>query len=471
MKTVSSIAALAAVALLGAVSSASAADLGGDCCADLEERIAELEATTARKGNRKVSLTIYGQVNQAVMFWDDATERNTYVVNNKTSTSYFGFEGSATINPEWRAGYLIEIEVAAANSDFVDQGDIGFFTTGGTVPISTFIGPVGDDGRNGLFLRHSNWWLESKRLGRVTIGQQSNATDNIAEMDLSRTSVVSLSSVETWNEGFWLRSANDGLAVSMPGIVFGARGIPVSIVGDLWRGNFDGGRGNFVRFDSPVVQGFILSASWGEDDDWAIAARYAATFNGVSVKAGIGYQDGKTIDSDSLIAITGGGNAIPDHNEIVGSMSLLHEPSGLYFTAAGGVRRWTESPYPGAELTDEKYMYFKGGLLRKWFPIGHTSVYGEYYRIWDVGLNVTDAANPLFPINNLFSEEAHAVGFGVVQHVDAAAMELYVAYRHYWANDITDIGVIAVQAGGGIPDVSDHDIRYDIVMTGARIKF
>jgi hypothetical protein len=34
-----------------------AADLGGNCCADLEERIAELESTTARKGNRKVSLT------------------------------------------------------------------------------------------------------------------------------------------------------------------------------------------------------------------------------------------------------------------------------------------------------------------------------------------------------------------------------------------------------------------------------
>ncbi len=30
-----------------------AADLGGDCCADLEERVAELEATTVRKGNRK----------------------------------------------------------------------------------------------------------------------------------------------------------------------------------------------------------------------------------------------------------------------------------------------------------------------------------------------------------------------------------------------------------------------------------
>ena len=50
-----------------ATSSASAADLGGNCCADLEERIAELEATTARKGNRKVSLTVSGWVAEQVM--------------------------------------------------------------------------------------------------------------------------------------------------------------------------------------------------------------------------------------------------------------------------------------------------------------------------------------------------------------------------------------------------------------------
>ena len=47
-----------------------AADLGGNCCADLEERVAELEATAARKGNRRVSLTISGQVSTAVMAWD-----------------------------------------------------------------------------------------------------------------------------------------------------------------------------------------------------------------------------------------------------------------------------------------------------------------------------------------------------------------------------------------------------------------
>jgi hypothetical protein len=32
---------------------AKAADLGGDCCADLEERVAELEATTSARATRR----------------------------------------------------------------------------------------------------------------------------------------------------------------------------------------------------------------------------------------------------------------------------------------------------------------------------------------------------------------------------------------------------------------------------------
>ncbi len=48
----------------------------------LKKRIAELEATTARKGNRKVSLTMSGWVNEAVFFWDDGVEKNAYVGTN-----------------------------------------------------------------------------------------------------------------------------------------------------------------------------------------------------------------------------------------------------------------------------------------------------------------------------------------------------------------------------------------------------
>ena len=69
---------------------AKAADLGGDCCSDLEERIAELEATTVRKGNKKVSVTLYGKLNKAVVFWDDGAEKNTNVVDNNYESSRFG---------------------------------------------------------------------------------------------------------------------------------------------------------------------------------------------------------------------------------------------------------------------------------------------------------------------------------------------------------------------------------------------
>jgi len=68
---------LGAVPAIGAVP-AQAADLGGDCCSDLDERIAELESSTARKGNRKVSLTVSGSVNEALLFWDDGFESNVY---------------------------------------------------------------------------------------------------------------------------------------------------------------------------------------------------------------------------------------------------------------------------------------------------------------------------------------------------------------------------------------------------------
>ena len=44
------------------------------------ERIADLEATTARRGHRKVSPIICGWFAQQVMRWDDGVESNMYVL-------------------------------------------------------------------------------------------------------------------------------------------------------------------------------------------------------------------------------------------------------------------------------------------------------------------------------------------------------------------------------------------------------
>ncbi|MEQ1671435.1 MAG: hypothetical protein ABL893_11295, partial [Hyphomicrobium sp.] len=113
----------AAVLAIAASAPAMAADLGGNCCADLEERIAELEATTARKGNRKVSLTVSGWVNEALLLWDDGFESNQYVHTTEAAQTRFRFVGEAKIEGDWKAGYLLEIGVRGARSDRINQND------------------------------------------------------------------------------------------------------------------------------------------------------------------------------------------------------------------------------------------------------------------------------------------------------------------------------------------------------------
>src|SRR5262245_18458133 len=87
-----------------------AADIGGDCCADLEERVAELDATTVDRGSKKLTVTLYGRVNRIVHFWDDGAESNTYTLNSSYSPTRWGFRGDAKIGGAWTAGYNLEME-------------------------------------------------------------------------------------------------------------------------------------------------------------------------------------------------------------------------------------------------------------------------------------------------------------------------------------------------------------------------
>jgi hypothetical protein len=122
--------ALAAAFVVGLMSigsgSASAANLGGDCCADLEERVAELEATTVRKGNKKVKVELYGRLNRVVTFWDDGAEQNAYVLNSSYSPSRFGVRGKANISDSWSSEYILELEDGANLSKFVDQFSVAW---------------------------------------------------------------------------------------------------------------------------------------------------------------------------------------------------------------------------------------------------------------------------------------------------------------------------------------------------------
>lgn len=116
MRSVSGMALAAATSLVATTTLA--ADLGGNCCADLEERVAELEATAVRKGNRKVSLQIYGQVSEAIIWWNDGAESNVYVQEMMGAQNRLGFTGTAKINNDWSAGFRLELQIRALPVEF-----------------------------------------------------------------------------------------------------------------------------------------------------------------------------------------------------------------------------------------------------------------------------------------------------------------------------------------------------------------
>ncbi len=375
-----------------ALSPAKAADLGGDCCADLEERVAELEATTARKGNRVVSLTVYGQVNKALLYWNDANTHghrggtgdssDVYVVDNANSGSRFGFRGSANIGNGWSAGYRIEIGIT-------DESSAGVNGNNGN--------GAGDDVGHGVNLRHNFVWIRGS-IGTISLGHTSTTNDGIAYSDLSGAAVVAGPDGNAWSAGF----------------------------GHMTTTALNSGRMDIIRYDSPTFAGFSVSASWGEDDYWDVALRYANQFaNTLRIAAGIGYaSDTEPGNLDSARNTT----------QISGSIALLHIPTGLNIMFAAG-----ERSDASATTRNPNFWYIKGGVNNRFFALGNTALYGEYGRYNN--MNAMWAAT---------TNSVQVWGVGIVQNIDAAAMQLYLGYRNYDNNVAGDTNMHTIAAGARI---------------------
>jgi hypothetical protein len=392
-----SLSALAAAGLLagGLATSANAADLGGNCCADLEERVAELEATTARKGNRKVSLTISGWVAEQVTWWDDGEESNAYVGGIGTTLgTNVKFTGQAQIAPGWTAGYVLHLEadgsdtLAGTNADTPDGPGLFAGTT------------------NYVQTLQSYWFIKSDHLGKVGIGLQSMVSDNLAILVDGSGSLVPANWVTFDVGGFQYRDAagnQSGVSILAAGGCNGGGdcyGVPV----------------NSIRYDSPTFAGFSVSAAWGEDDVWDIGGRYAGELHGFKLAAAIGY--GESTDSTILFGA--------DNQYTQAGVYVQHIATGLFALINYGN---LESEVAGR--SDSETWYIKGGLRAKWQPLGATVLYGE----WDEN-------------NDGFSNgsESQFWGLGVVQEVDAAAMSLWLSYRQFEADvpgeDLQDFDMI-----------------------------
>lgn len=421
MKTTSLYAVVAAAGLMmgGLTLSANAADLGGDCCADLEERVAELEATTARKGNRKVSLEVSGQVNRALLVWDDGIDSDAYVVDNDYSSTRFRLKGSATMKPGWKAGFLIELAVTDENSEAVSQAD--------------------DDFQNDTRIqtRHANWYIESERYGRITVGQGSPATDDLGDITLGG----GLSSASLYaGSGFFVRSSGGGAFSSLTWGMLADVADPSA-------------RGDLIRYDTPSIYGFILSTSWGEDDFFDVALRFQKEWNSVRIAAGVGYS----FDGDDEFFSTSPSSPNVDVERIFGSASVMHVPTGVYLSLAAGTQERNDvNSAVNADIDDASFYYAQLGITKKFTSYGATTLFVEYgeYDDYQNGLNIAG--------NTLAGSNVTRYGFGVTQAFDSAALELYANFTFLEADLLLDVGEGTIR-------LDTEDLSLGLV--GARIKF
>ncbi len=490
-----------------------AADLGGDCCADLEERVAELEATTVRKGNKKVSLTVSGWVVKYADWWNDGVESNVFIGDKHTTlSSHVQFAGTATIAPGWSGGYTLSLEMRGGNAVGDDSQWNDNSTTGqGFLGLNIF-------GNQSVLL--SYMWIKSDKYGTVNWGELSQATDNVALLpDLSGT-IIESNAVLFDGSFFYLRPKGfPNNAQGLSAITWGNVTNCLEAGGGLGA-DCNGYPLNGARYDSPTFGGFSLSGGFYEDHIFDIAAKYAQDWGNFKVSAAYGFTENTdegciTINGNTpAVAATtacgngsflgGGGAPFQGFKRDVTlnqvGASVLHVPSGLF---AYGLYQREENNgtsltfnLPGFGAVNNQngtdVWYVKAGIKRTWTPLGATVLFGEWGQydsqfagltganlcggstgLSNLGggsLNAFSTGGACLTNANLFMTDSTVTrwGLGVVQEIDAAAMHVWFNWQHLdLAADFAGDGA----ATGVFHKVNQNFDNLDMFMAGGVIFF
>jgi hypothetical protein len=367
--------AAAAIVFAGAPSSAASLDA-------LEKRVKALEKSGAGKSVSRAKSTmkfkISGQINRAIQHADNGVNSEIRSVTNTNSENKLRFSGTGKLTDDLKIQAYAEL----GNGDSASSAQ-AITTT---------------DQSNGPGFsktRYMELRITSKSMGKLYLGHGGDATDGIIGAgNLSGTGVVMSG------------GADEDLS-------FGAEGFVTSTGGAVQRvdqsnDEYDGTRQDRIRYDTPSFGGFQVTASHANDDKMDIGLRYGGNFNGVKVKAGVGY---------------GKNEANAQRNVTKASIGFLL-PMGLNFQVAMG-----ERDLDTAGRSDPTMMYYRVG-----YRSGATRV----------ALSLHDADD--------FSndgDEFTAISLGVVQVIEPLGAELYAGYSNLEltktaTTNIEDINIVTV---------------------------
>jgi hypothetical protein len=241
------------------------------------------------------------------------------------------FSGDAKIYAGWKAGFLIVMDVkTGARSIYVNQistNNVGGIGIGSAGP--AFLGDTTDQI---VRIRNANWWLESERLGRITVGRLTD-TGPVDTIDLGGISMPASANPGCIGGAFYFRNTGNGTLSSLT----------LNRLTDHC-GDYDE-RVNGITYTSPTVAGFVFGATiggaFGAEEfsntdgnvdigrSWAVRLKYANEWNGFQFAAGVGYEV-TTFDQDTFFAGVGEPQTFSDNRNVGFSVALKHVPTGLF---------------------------------------------------------------------------------------------------------------------------------------------
>ncbi|SRR5579875_1395692 len=357
-----------------------------------------------------VDFAVSGQVDRAFVFANNGKRSDAGSVDNNGSNSRFRFTGSQIMDNGMKLGFTYEIGLTQMPSSSWDIGQ----NSDGSVQLDT---------------RKVEGYLESS-FGTLSLGKGDGAGHYADTIDFSETNFL--------GGGVEYEDYNAGLT-----FVDGAGNHHFTV--GTTQSDFDAfSRVSRVRYDSPSLNGFVLSTSFDNGHAYELAARYKRNFpGGTKFAAGMSWDDGQ----DRNIPIdpgTGSGYNGTLSSRILNGSASLQLSNNLIFTVSAA-RDYT------ANITGE------GTKAQAGF----------------------DATNYFGQIGYQFGRHNFAINYGVTydyefmgnkgQQFGAAyvfdwtkTVQLYTSY-HLYTLDLPSY----VKTGFGLGNQKD----LNVVFSGVRIKF
>ena len=326
---------------------------------------ADGHARVIKSGKDQTSLSISGHVSRQITIVDDGQTKVRHS-DSDMSSSRIVIKGAGKINADMKVATKMEIAVDDARNGPARDGAVNGARTG-----------------NDLQTRKTEMQLSHKSFGTVWVGAGDMASNGSSENSFVTYAFLP-GALQLINGGaFRTATASTG---SGPNTA-------ARLVSEAF-GQTDGlGRSTRVRYDTPVIAGFMASTSHNDGQEWDGALRYNGKIFDTKIKAAVAYGNGQT-------------------TEVYGGSIGLSHSSGL---GAAYSYEYTndDTQNDGANGEDPSFHAAQLFYTSKFNEMGKTQFVYEH----------NNARN-----KEAAGEIATAHSFGIAQDIDAAAMEIILRF-------------------------------------------